>query len=314
MSQHTAFLFPGQGSQAIGMAQSFYESDPVAKAIIDQANEMIPGLKDIMFTGPDESLRRTLYAQPALLTASIAALTVFQKKSVCTPAYVAGHSLGEYSALVCAGVLTFESALTIVKRRAELMNNAPSGSMAAIIGLSLTDFEPILNTAKGTGIVVMANHNSPEQLVISGEAPAVEVACDLVREKVGPRRVISLPVSGAFHSPLMQAANDELAKLIAIITFGMPKMPVVSNLDGLASSDPELLKQKLSAQMVSSVQWVASMNTMTAAGLTQAIELGSGKVLSGLFKKTAPEVKTFNVSDMDTLNATVTELKQEAVA
>ena len=309
---HTAFLFPGQGSQAIGMAQSFYDASPEAKAVIDQADAMIPGLRDIMFTGPEESLRRTLYTQPALLTASIAALTVFQKTTTCTPAYVAGHSLGEYSALVCAGVLTFESALTIVKRRAELMDNAPAGSMAAIIGLSLADFEPFLNSAKATGIVVMANHNSPEQLVISGEAAAVDAACDLAREKVGPRRVISLSVSGAFHSPLMQAANDELAELIASIPFAAPNMPVVSNLDGLASSDPELLKQKLSAQMVSSVQWVTTMNSMTTASITQAIELGSGKVLSGLFKKTAPEVQTFNVSDMDSLNATVTELKQEA--
>lgn len=307
----TAFLFPGQGSQAIGMARDVYEADADARQVIDTADAMIPGLRQIMFEGPEEDLRRTKYTQPALLTASIALLTVFCKRCATPPACVAGHSLGEYSALVAANVLSFEQALTLVKKRAELMDNAPAGSMAAIVGLSLEDVQTIIESAKAAGILVMANHNSPEQVVISGEVTAIDKACELAVEKVGPRRAIKLPVSGAFHSPLMQAACDELASLIAATDFQEPTCPVITNVDGQATSSASVLKEKLSRQMISSVYWVDTMQSLETLGVSMVLEIGSGKVLTGLYRKYSKEGQVFNVSDMGALEVCLTQLAEE---
>lgn len=276
-----AWLFPGQGSQKVGMGRAWFEAHQSARSIFERANAVLGyDLAQICFQGPTETLTDTRHAQPALLTVGVIAWEIAREKGFAAE-MTAGHSLGEYAALVAAGALEFEEALKLVQRRAELMAQAPAGTMAALIGLSDEKLPEVLSSASGAGLVVGANFNSPGQIVISGEEAAVEAAMQEAKIQ-GAKMAVRLPVSGAFHSPLMEEAGREMAKLIEAAPFRDATIPVYQNTTAKAARAAADLKSALTTQMTSPVLWTDLMRAMIADGATQFIELGPGKVLCGL--------------------------------
>lgn len=275
-----AYVFPGQGSQFPGMAKELYEGNQTARELFEKANEILGfRITDIMFDGNAEDLKQTDVTQPAVFLHSV----ILAK---CLPDFapdmVAGHSLGEFSALAAAGAIDFEDALKLVAIRARAMQKAcglQSGTMAAVMRLPSEKIEEVCSTCDGT--VVAANYNSPSQTVISGEFSAVETACVKMKE-AGARRALILPVGGAFHSPLMEPARAELAEGIEKTAFRTPVCPVYQNVTAQASSDPEIIKANLLAQLTSPVRWVQSVRNMIEDGASIFIEVGPGKVLQGL--------------------------------
>ena len=292
------FLYPGQGSQSVGMGKDLYEKFDVARRRFDMANQILGrDLVTIIFSGPQEELTATQNTQPALFTIEAAITDVLNEKGL-TPSYTAGHSLGEYSALYGAGVFSFEEGLTTVARRGELMaqaGKAAPGTMAAIIGLNRETIAEVLKSVT-LGIVVPANENTPEQTVISGEVPAVNEACEKLKS-AGAKRALLLPVSGAFHSPLMQQAADEFMATLDSITFTAPTCPVITNVSAKPETDPLVLKQLLAKQLISPVRWVDSMNTLRDLDYGTCLETGPGSVLKGLAKKCSDSL---NVVPSDT--------------
>lgn len=285
-----AFVFPGQGAQFKGMGKDLYESNPKAKELFELADEVLKfRITDIMFEGTDEELKQTKVTQPAIFTHSVVLAKCAQDFN---PDMVAGHSLGEFSALVAAGAISFEDGLRLVLARANAMQKAcelnPS-SMAAILGLENKIVEDICATING--IVVPANYNSPGQVVISGENKAVEEACEKLKE-AGAKRALILPVGGAFHSPLMEPARVELAAAIEKTHFTKPICPVYQNVDAKPYTDPQSIKTNLIAQLTGPVKWNHTVENMWADGAKEFIELGPGNVLQGLIKKIAPEAIT----------------------
>lgn len=282
----TAFLFPGQGSQKVGMATSLVAEFSVARQTFDQASEILGfDLLKLCLNGPEDELRLTQNAQPALLTHSIAAWRVLQEKSPLTPDYVAGHSLGEYSALVVAGVLQFEDAVRLVRVRGEAMIKAVpagEGAMAALVGVDLQQAQDICNQVDG--VVVPANMNGGGQVVISGARSAVEAAMTLAREH-GIRRVVALPVSGPFHSPLMQPAAEVMAQALTDVLLSEFNMPLIANVTALPVSDKNRVKSLLVEQVTGAVRWEESMATLAKLGVVEAFEIGAGNVLSGLMRR-----------------------------
>jgi [acyl-carrier-protein] S-malonyltransferase len=279
-----AYVFPGQGAQFSGMGQDLYENSPLAKELFEQANDILGfRITDIMFSGSDEELKATKVTQPAIFLHSVIMSKVLG--DAFQPDMVAGHSLGEFSALVANGTLSFEDGLRLVSKRALAMQKAceaePS-TMAAILGLEDNVVEEIC--AKVDGVVVAANYNCPGQLVISGAIPAVEKACELCTE-AGAKRALLLQVGGAFHSPLMEPAREELAAAIENTTFNTPTCAVYQNVVAKGITNPEEIKRNLVDQLTAPVRWTQTMNQMLADGLTEVIEVGPGKVLQGLFKK-----------------------------
>lgn len=282
-----AYVFPGQGSQFTGMAKNLYENNDTARHLLEKANDILGfRITDIMFEGTAEDLRQTKVTQPAVFLHSV----VLAK---CLPDFrpdmVAGHSLGEFSALVAAGALDFEEGLKLVATRAQAMQKAcevTPGTMAAIIALPTEKVEEICIETEG--IVVAANYNCDGQIVISGEKKAVETACAKMKE-AGAKRALPLPVGGAFHSPLMEPARAELAEGIEKAVFHTPLCPVYQNVTALPSSDPRQIKANLLAQLTSPVRWTQSVRNMIADGAGQFTEMGPGKVLQGLISKIAAE-------------------------
>lgn len=282
-----AFVFPGQGAQFVGMGKDLYEQNPLAKQLFDKANEVLGySITDIMFNGTDEALKETKVTQPAVFLHSV--ISALCMGDAFQPEMVAGHSLGEFSALVAAGALTFEDGLRLVYARAMAMQKAceaAAGTMAAIVGLPDEKVEEICNaiSAEG-GVVVAANYNCPGQLVISGEVAAVNVACEQLKA-AGAKRALPLNVSGAFHSPLMQPAKDELQAAIEATTFHQPKCAVYQNVDAKPHTDAAEIKANLIAQLTASVRWTASVQQMIADGATDFTECGPGKALQGMIAR-----------------------------
>jgi [acyl-carrier-protein] S-malonyltransferase len=286
MSKH-AYIFPGQGSQFTGMGKNLFETNSHAKELFEQANSMLHfRISDIMFTGTDEQLRQTNVTQPAIFLHSVIAYKILDNPK---PAMVAGHSLGEVSALVANNVLSFEDALILVNIRARAMQKAceenPS-TMAAVLGLSDTKVEEICNQIQNeTGeVVVPANYNCPGQLVISGSINGIDLACEKLKT-AGAKRAIKLPVGGAFHSPLMESAKEELARAIEATVFKNSSCPIYQNVTAKAVTDSSLIKQNLINQLTSAVRWTQCVQAMAADDATHFTEVGPGKVLQGLVNK-----------------------------
>ena len=284
-----AFVFPGQGAQFVGMGKDLYDNNPLAKELFEKANDILGfRITDIMFSGTDEELKQTKATQPAVFLHSV--ISALCMGEDFAPDMVAGHSLGEFSALVAAGALNFEDGLKLVYARAMAMQKAceaaPS-TMAAIVGLDDATIENVcaeINTENN--VVVPANYNCPGQLVISGNVEAVKAACEKLKE-AGAKRALLLPVGGAFHSPLMQPAKDELQAAIEATTFNTPKCAVYQNVDAQAHTDAEEIKANLIAQLTASVRWTQEVQNMIAAGATDFTECGPGKVLQGMIGKIA---------------------------
>lgn len=287
-----AFVFPGQGAQFVGMGKELYESSALAKDLFERADGILGyRITDLMFGGTDEDLRQTKVTQPAVFLHSV--VTAMCLGEAFRPDMAAGHSLGEFSALVAAGALGFDDGLRLVLARALAMQKAcearPS-TMAAILGLPDEKVEEICRRVAAEEVCVPANYNCPGQVVISGTVEGVSVACALAKQE-GAKRALPLKVGGAFHSPLMEPARAELAEAIHRTEFHAPKCPVYQNVDGLPHTDPEDIKRNLVAQLTSSVRWTQSVRRMVADGATEFVECGPGSVLQGLVKKIAPEAE-----------------------
>ncbi|NLR93168.1 MULTISPECIES: ACP S-malonyltransferase [Flammeovirga] len=277
-----AYVFPGQGAQFTGMGKDLYDSNPKAKELFEKANEILGfRITDVMFEGTAEELKQTNVTQPAVFLHSVITALCADE---FTPDMVAGHSLGEFSALVACGALNFEDALSLVAKRADAMQKAcelnPS-TMAAILGLSDEDVEKVCDGVEG---VVAANYNCPGQLVISGSKEGIEKACEVAKE-AGAKRALPLPVGGAFHSPFMEPAREELQKAIEETQLSQPTCPIYQNVNAKPQTDPEVIKENLIAQLTAPVRWTQTVQAMIADGATEFIECGPGKVLSGLVKK-----------------------------
>jgi [acyl-carrier-protein] S-malonyltransferase len=310
-----AFLFPGQGSQAVGMGKDLFEHALESKRIFEAAdNRLGEKLTELIFEGPQDTLTLTYNAQPALLTTSIAVLEHFKQHGI-TADYVAGHSLGEYTALVAAGVLSFEDAVYAVKKRGEFMDEAVpagQGAMAAILGMSAEELESVTSEVTNTGhSVQLANLNCPGQIVISGTAEGVEQASVIAKEK-GAKRAIPLVVSGPFHSELMKPAANQLQEVLSELSFQDAAIPVIANVTANPVESQEEIKDLLVKQLYSPVRWEESVKTMIENGVTTFIEIGPGKVLSGLVKKIDRSVIVYSISDQETMNTTVEKLKGES--
>ena len=290
-----AFVFPGQGAQFVGMGKDLYENNPVAKEMFDKANEILGfNITDLMFNGTDEDLRQTKVTHPAIFLHSVILANTMGDDF--NPDMVAGHSLGEFSALVAAGALSFEDGLRLVSARAQAMQKAcektPS-TMAAVLALPDARVEELCASVT-EGVVVPANYNCPGQIVISGSIEGVDAACAKMLE-AGAKRALKLKVGGAFHSPLMEPARAELADAIAHTDFHAPKCPVYQNVNAEPQTDPETIKKNLIAQLTAPVRWTQTIQNMIAAGADTFVEVGPGAVLQGLVKKISSEVATSGI-------------------
>jgi len=328
MTTQVAFLFPGQGSQAIGMGADVFEASTAARAVFETVDAALGfSLSTLCFNGPDETLRETINAQPAIVTVSLALLTAFQEalspqnsswSFPLVPSFTAGHSVGEYAALVASGVLDLRSAALLVRERGRLMHHEGTlcpGGMAAIIGMDAEPLEAICQEATqtalaelasddankthhpGQGHVIVANFNAPGQIVISGEQQALNKAMALAKER-GARRVIPLAVSDAFHSPVMQPAASGLAQMIATMPIHDASIPVIGNIHALPLSDVKAIQAELAQQIASSVQWTRTIEYLAHAGVTVFIEIGPGQALTGMVKRIIKGVTAVSISNM----------------
>ena len=295
-----AFVFPGQGSQAVGMGKALCDAFPEAKAVLDAADDALSEkLSTLCFEGPEEKLKLTANTQPAILAVSVAAHAVFVKRFGVTPAFVAGHSLGEYSALVAAGAMSLADAVRSVRARGTFMQEAVPqgvGAMAAVLGLDAAEIEAICRESAEGETVSCANFNEPGQTVIAGHAKAVERASVKLKE-AGARRVLPLPVSAPFHCALMQPVVPRLDEVLSKVQFAAPNVPVVTNVEAAPNSDPSRIRPLLLQQVTGSVRWVETVQRLEKEGVTRVVELGPGKVLCGLVKRIAKGIETVNVED-----------------
>jgi [acyl-carrier-protein] S-malonyltransferase len=306
------FLFPGQGSQAVGMGKELVEKYGVAKDIFARADQALGfSLTDLIFEGPEEELRKTTNTQPAILTVSVAALAVLEKEGL-KPNMVAGHSLGEYSALVAAGVIAFEDAVQLVRKRGAFMQEAVplgEGSMAAILGMDRAVVVDICKQASAIGVVQAVNFNCPGQIVIAGAVNAVEKAVEMLKE-AGAKRAVMLPVSAPFHCSLMKPAAEKLAGELEKVKFYDARIPVVANINASLMTDKDVIKSSLVAQAASPVLWEDCITTMVNEGVHQFVEVGPGKVLTGFTKKINKDSMMLNVEDGASLEKTLDYFKE----
>jgi len=315
-NQTIAFLFPGQGSQAVGMGKDLAALYPVAQETFDEADAALGyKLSQLCFEGPEEQLRLTEITQPAILTASVAAFRVLNSKGV-VPTYVAGHSLGEYSAHVAAGTLDFADAVRTVRNRGKYMQEAVpvgEGAMAAILGMKIDTVREVCNEAAQGQICQAANINSPDQIVISGNKAAVERAAELAKQK-GTKRTVILPVSAPFHCALMQPAQDRLAVDLKALTFHAMEHKLVTNVDAEIIDSPERARDALIRQVTGAVQWETSMRKLIGAGVTTFVEVGPGKVLCGLMRQIDRSQTCLNVDNEDSLAKTMNHFSPSSTA
>ncbi|MEH7732284.1 ACP S-malonyltransferase [Bacillus pumilus] len=310
-----AFLFPGQGSQKIGMGKDLFDQEEVSKAVFEEADKTLGfDLSSMIFGGDAEELTLTYNAQPALLTTSIAILKKFEESGIKAD-YAAGHSLGEYTALVAAGALSFQDAVYAVRKRGELMNEAVpagEGAMAAILGLDQAALLEVTKEVTESGhLVELANLNCPGQIVISGTAKGVELASEKAKEK-GAKRAIALEVSGPFHSALMKPAAEKFTDVLSKLNITDAKTPVISNVTADIVTSRDAIETKLIEQLYSPVRFEESVERLIDLGVTTFIEIGPGKVLSGLVKKINRRLTTISVSDQETIEAAIETLKEDS--
>ncbi|WP_339314044.1 ACP S-malonyltransferase [Paenibacillus sp. FSL M7-0896] len=301
-----AFVFPGQGAQAIGMGKDVYEALPQSRAVFEKGDEVLGfPLSGLVFEGPDSELKQTVNTQPALVTASVAYLEALSGLQV-TPDYVAGHSLGEYSALVAAGVLSYEDAVRLVRLRGQFMEEAVpggQGAMAAVLGADREALTELCRSITAAGTPVeLANVNCPGQIVVSGSVAGVDEVVKRVKE-AGGKRAIPLEVSGPFHSSLMKGAAERLAAELEKVTFNAPAMPVVVNVTAAPVTDPEEIRKLLVEQVYSPVLWQDSVEWLIGAGVDTFVEIGSGSVLAGLIRKIDRKVKVVNINSLESVQA-----------
>lgn len=305
-----AFVFPGQGSQSVGMLSGFAGNETVA-GVMARADEALGfSLTGLIAEGPAETLSLTVNTQPAMLASSVAFYEAWLVAGGRTPEMMAGHSLGEYSALCAAGAMSLETAVRLVRFRAEAMQSAVPvgvGGMAAVIGLADDAVEAAVAEARETGRVEAVNFNAPGQVVIAGEKAAVARAIECAKAR-GCRRAIELPVSAPFHSSLMQPAADKLAARLAETEIQVPAIPVIANIDVEVHETPDAIREALARQAAGAVQWVRTIERMKAAGITDIVECGPGKVLTGLLRRTAPEINGHNIFDAASLAAVLEKL------
>lgn len=311
MTKKIAFLFPGQGAQAVGMGKDVAEVSSAAKNVYETADSVLgKSVSTLCFEGPEDSLKQTVNTQPCIVTTSIALLEALREELDITPDYVAGHSLGEYCAMYTAGVMNLETALKAIQKRADLMSETRGGSMAAVLNASEEQLQAGLAEGSKVGYVDVANYNSPAQVVITGAEDAVKATSEYLLAN-GVRRVVPLAVSGAFHSKFMENAGNEFAGFVSGLELSDAKMPVVTNVDAKETINADEFMTKMPRQIYSSVHWTQTIQNMIANGVDTFVEIGPGKVLAGLNKKINAEVKTYNVFDKASLDATVSALKEE---
>ena len=301
--EKVAFIFPGQGSQYIGMGKDFFENFREAREVFQEADDVLHlSISSLCFQGPEEALKLTENTQPAVLTTSIAVLRVLQAEKGVVPNLVAGHSLGEYSALVVSGALAFADSVQIVRLRGRFMQEAVpvgEGAMAAILGMERGQVEKLCEEAAQGDVLTPANFNCPGQIVIAGHTKAIERAMERVKQN--GKKAVALPVSAPFHSPLMKPAGERLGKVLEGITIQDLKIPVVTNVEADINQSKERVKELLVTQVSSPVRWEESMQKISGNGIEQILEIGPGKVLSGLMKRINPKVETKNIEDIQTL-------------
>jgi [acyl-carrier-protein] S-malonyltransferase len=309
MTKKLAIVFPGQGSQSVGMLADLYQNYPLVQDTFNEASAALGyDLWALIANGPEEQLNETQRTQPALLTASVAVWRLWQQQGGATPAYFAGHSLGEYSALVCAGVLSLADAVKLVEKRGQYMQQAVpagTGAMAAIIGLDDAAIAKACADAAQGEVVAPVNYNSPGQVVIAGHKAAVERAGEACKT-AGAKRALPLPVSVPSHCALMRPAADQLATDLAALNFQQPAIPVVNNVDVQIASNGDAIKDALIRQLYSPVRWTETIEYFAAQGVTEVLELGAGKVLSGLIKRINKALNTSSITDSAALSAALT--------
>lgn len=311
MAKKIAFLFPGQGSQAVGMGKDLYDNFEAAKNVFDSADKILgKSITTLCFEGPEENLKQTVNTQPCIVTMSIAALEALKSQLDITPTFTAGHSLGEYCAMYCSGVMNLETTLKAIQKRAYLMGATKGGAMAAILNAPEGSLEKALKEASEVGYVDVANYNSPAQVVITGDENAVKKAGELLSE-AGARRVVPLAVSGAFHSKFMEEAGHEFASFVQDLDMENAQVPVFTNVDAQATMLSAEFKNKMPKQIYSSVHWTQTIENMIKDGVDTFIEIGPGKVLAGLNRKIDSSVKSYNIYDKESLESTINALKEE---
>lgn len=311
MTKKIAFLFPGQGAQAVGMGKDVAESSNSAKSVYETADSVLgKSVSTLCFEGPEDSLKQTVNTQPCIVTTSIALLEALKEGLDIVPDYVAGHSLGEYCAMYTAGVMNLETTLRAIQKRADLMSATKGGSMAAVLNASEEQLKAGLEEGSKVGYVDVANYNSPAQVVITGAEDAVKAASDYMVAN-GVRRVVPLAVSGAFHSKFMENAGKEFAEFVSNLDLNNASIPVITNVDAEITTNSEDFRVKMPKQIYSSVHWTQTIEKMIAEGVDTFIEIGPGKVLAGLNRKISSDITTYNIFDKASLDATVSALKEE---